>query len=281
MQNDYFLTIITDNHTKIEDIRKLSQEEVEKFKKASKILHKLYSKLYFYYMVDYGYNELIEYKNSLNSEITKEGLLFNEMFTFEYYRLLHNYLSSVNLFLNQYSANIKRDYDKSFSDEFDTLCKDLYAENISFRIIYHLRNELEHSKLPDFGIDMKRKNFYEFECVITIPRDFLLTIDKLKNDEELKKMEEEIDIIEQMRNMNSYLRILAKKIIEYELNNLWEYYEFLKSLLNEVKIQGKLLVSKNLYFSENGFQKSFKFIRKDLINLLDNMSLSNKSIFLE
>ncbi len=86
-------------------------------------------------------------------------------------------------------------------------------------------------------------------------------------------MEEEIDIIEQMRNMNSYLRILAKKIIEYELNNRWEYYEFLKSF--------KLLVSKNLYFSENGFQKSFKFIRKDLINLLDNMSLSNKSIFLE
>ena len=275
MNDDYFLTIISEDYTEINDIRKLSHEEIENFKIASKILHKLDSKLYFYYMVDYSYNELIQFKEDISSEIMEEGLLFNEMSTFEYYRLLHNYLSSVNLFLNQYSANIKRDYDKSFYDEFDTLRKDLYSENISYRIIYNLRNELEHSKLPDFELSMKRKNFYEFECVITVPRDFLLTLDKLKNDDELKKMDEEIDILEQMKNMNSYLRVLAKKIIEYELNNRWEYYEFLKSLSNEVKIPGKLVISKNKFIGEK-IQKNYKVLNENLIEFLDNiLNLNN------
>ena len=84
-------------------------------------------------------------------------------------------------------------------------------------------------------------------------------------------MDKEIDIFEHMTNMNSYLAILEKKIIEYELDNRWEYYDFIKSLINEVKVPGKLVISKHFNFNEKGFQQQYKFINKRLINFMDHI----------
>lgn len=76
---------------------------------------------------------------------------------FEFTKLLHNYLSSVNLFLNQYDTNVKRDYDEEFFKEYDELRKDMHAENLSYRLIYEFQNEIRHSKIPPITIKAKKR----------------------------------------------------------------------------------------------------------------------------
>ena len=121
MCDDYYLNVLQDkNNFKL--IRKLTDEEYERFNKASIFMQKLNTKLYFFRMVDYDYIELKNFEKSYNDNINYYliSVNINEVI-FSFFKLLNNYLSSVILFLNQYGANVKRDYEKDLVDEFNEL----------------------------------------------------------------------------------------------------------------------------------------------------------------
>lgn len=273
MCDDYYLNVLHEkNNFKL--IRKLTAEEYEKFNKASIFMQKLTTKLYFFRMVDYNYIELKNFEKLYNDNINYYPLSVNvNEIIFSFFKLLNNYLSSVTLFLNQYGANVKRDYQKELVDEFNELRNDLHYEHLSYRIIYELQNEVRHSKIPDFKIKAKRSGYLKpLEAKIYIKKDYL-NIGKLKNDPEFQELDELIDIYKHMENMNSYLLELASKILKYELDLHLDYYEFLKSLINEVDIEGEVCVMKYNEFSEVKIQPSITFIDKRLIELIDKIKM--------
>ena len=112
-------------------------------------MHKLNVKLSFFRIVDYNYNELKNFERKYNNQINNQSLSAHDenVVYFEFTRLLHNYLSSVNLFLNQYTANVKRDYESELFEEYHELRKDLHAKNLSYKLINIFQNENRHSKI--------------------------------------------------------------------------------------------------------------------------------------
>ena len=268
MTNKFYLQVL--NNHKFKLIRELSKEEYMKFNQASTFMSKLNTKLYFFRMVDYDFIELKNFEKEYNFQINIDPLVDSEAIIFEFFKLLHNYLSSINLFLNQYSANIKRDYDKELFDEFEELRRTLYDEHLSYKIIYELRNEVHHSQLPIVKFNAKRNDAGKLEAKIYIQKDFLKCT-KLKNDEDFLKLDDLIDIYEHMENMNSYLMILAKKILKYELDIHIEYYEFLKELIDEINIDGKICVLKFNKFTPIGFKPNIIFLNRKLICLIDKI----------
>lgn len=190
---------------------------------------------------------------------------------FEFTRLLHNYLSSVNLFLNQYGANVKRDYEKELFKEYDELRKELHAENLSYRIIYVFQNEIRHSKIPPISINAKRKGYLEpLEAKFYIQKDYL-NIKGLKRDSEFQDLDEMIDIYEHMENMNSYLFELAGIILRFELDLNIEYYDFLKGLVGEIDVEGRPCVINYKEFSEFKIKPSITFIDKRFSELIEKV----------
>jgi len=273
MGDDYYLNVLHEkNNFKL--IRKLTDEEYERFNKASIFMQKLNTKLYFFRMVDYDYIELKNFEKLYNDNINYYPLSvnFNDII-FSFFKLLNNYLSSVILFLNQYGANVKRDYEKELVDEFNELRNNLHYEHLSYRIIYELQNELRHSKIPDFTIKAKRSGYLKpLEAKFYIKKDYL-NFGKLKKDSEFQELDDLIDIYKHMENMNSYLLELANKILKYELDIHFDYYEFLKSLINEVDIEGEVCVIKYNEFNEVKIQPNITFIDKRFIELINKIKM--------
>lgn len=270
MNDNYLLQVLNDKNEFIH-IKELSQEEYLKFNQSSILMNKLNIKLFFFRMVDYDYRELKNFEKEYESQIKINPLAFdNDEVIFEFFKLLHNYLSSVNLFLNQYSANVKRDYNQDLFDEFEELRHRLYDEHLSYRIIYELRNKMHHSKLPGFKFDGIRNEFGVMEVKIYIKKDFLNST-KLKNDAEFLQLGDLIDIYNHMENMNSCLLSLAKKILKYELDNHIEYYDFLKELIEGIDVEGKICVFKFKEFNPNNFTPNITFLNQKLICLIDKI----------
>ena len=271
MSEDYYLCVLKDDNI-FEGIRKLTNDETETFFTATTFMHKLNTKLYFFRMVDYDFNELKKFEKEYNYKINYCPLSNDiNAVTFEFIRLLHNYLSSVNLFLNQYEANVKRDYEGELFDEFTELRNTLYAENLSYKIIYELQNEMRHSKIPSFTIKAKRKDFFEpLEAKFYIQKDYL-NFGKLKKDEQFKELDELIDINKHIENMNSYLFELAGKILKFELDKHIEYYDFLKCLIDEININGHPCVINQGEFKEFSFKPNINFIDEKFIKLIEDM----------
>lgn len=270
MEDNYFLQVLTDKN-EFKNIRELSQDEYSKFNQASIFMNKLNTKLFFFRMVDYDFRELKNFEKGYNAQIKINPLsVDSETLIFEFFRLLHNYLSSVNLFLNQYGANVKRDYNQDLFDEFEELRHRLYDENLSYRIIYELRNEMHHSKLPSFEFKGIRNEFGIMEAKIYIKKDFLNNT-KLKNDAEFSQLSNLIDIYNHMGNMNLCLLSLAKKILKYELDIHIEYYDFLKELIDGIDIEGEICVFKFKEFNPTNFTPSITFLNQKLICLIDKI----------
>jgi len=273
MSDDYYLNVLHEkNNFKL--IRKLTDEEYERFNKASIFMQKLNTKLYFFRMVDYDYIELKNFEKLYNTNINYYPLSVNvNEIIFSFFKLLNNYLSSVTLFLNQYGANVKRDYEKELVDEFNELRNNLHYEHLSYKIIYELQNEVRHSKIPDFTIKAKRSGYLKpLEAKFYIKKDYL-NFGKLKKDSEFQELDDLIDIYKHMENMNSYLLELASKILKYELDLHLDYYEFLKSLIDEVDIEGEVCVMKYNEFSEVKIQPNITFIDKRFIELIDKIKM--------
>lgn len=273
MCDDYYLNVLHEkNNFKL--IRKLTVEESEKFNKASIFIQKLNTKLYFFKMVDYDYIELKNFEKVYNDKINHYPLSVNiNEIIFSFFKLLNNYLSSITLFLNQYQANVKRDYNTELYEEFNELRNNLHHEHVSYRIIYELQNEVRHSKIPDFTINATRKGFLKpLEAKFYIKKDYL-NFGKLKNDEKFQELDDLIDIYEHMENMNSYLLKLASKILKFELDLHLDYYEFLKSLISEIDIEGEICVMKYNEFSEVKIQPNIIFIDKKFIELINKIKM--------
>ena len=273
MRDDYYLNVLQEkNNFKL--IRKLTDEEYERFNKASIFMQKLTTKLYFFIFVYYDYIELKNFEKSYNDNINYYPLSENvNEVIFSFFKLLNNYLSSVTLFLNQYGANVKRDYEKELVVEFNELRNNLHYEHLSYRIIYELQNEVRHSKIPDFTIKAKRSGYLKpLEAKFYIKKDYL-NFGKLKNDVEFQELDDLIDIYKHMENMNSYLLELASKILKYELDLHLDYYEFLKSLINEVDIEGEVCIMNYNEFTEVQIQPNITFIDKRFIELIDKIKM--------
>lgn len=272
MCENYYLNVLQENNN-FKLIRKLENDEKETFFKASTYMQKLNTKLYFFRIVDYNYAELKRFEKEYNNQINTMSLyaVDENAVMFEFTRLLHNYLSSVKLFLNQYDANVKRDYKKELFEEYNEHRKDLHAENLSYRIIYEFQNEIRHSKIPSITIKAKRKAYLApLEAKFYIQKDYL-NIKGLKKDEEFQNMDEAIDIYEHMENMNSYLFELAGTILKFELDLHIEYYDFLKKLVGEIDVEGRPCVMNYKEFSEFKVKPSITFIDKRFIELIDKI----------
>lgn len=281
MSNDYFLYILQDKSNFIK-IRKITDNEHEIFKKASIFLNKLNTKLYFFRFVDYDYNELKNYKNAYNEDINNyPASIDNNTLLFEFFKLLHNYLSSTNLFLNQYSANVKRDYETELFDEFEELRRTLFDEHLSYKIIYELRNELHHSTLPGITINAQRESpTHPLEAKFYIQKNYL-KVGKLKNDPKFQQLNDLIDIYEHMENMNSYLMILVKKILKYELDIHLDYYEFLKGLIDEIDIEGKPCIIRFKEYTSEGIKPNIVFLDTQLIELINKIKIFKEELIIE
>lgn len=272
MCEEYYLNVLQENNY-FKLIRKLTSDETETFFKASSYMQKLNTKLYFFRIVDYNYNELKKFEKEYNTLINNQPLsvLDENAIFFEFTRLLHNYLSSVNLFLNQYDTNVKRDYENEFFKEYDEHRKDLHAENLSYRLIYEFQNEIRHTKIPPITIKAKRKGYLEpLEAKFYIQKDYL-NIKGLKKDDEFQKLDELIDIYEHMENMNSYLFELASIILKFELDLHIEYYDFIKRLIGKIDVEGRPCIMNYNEFNEFKIKPSITFIDKRFIELIDKI----------
>ena len=271
MCEDHYLNVLQENNT-FKLIRKLTTDEKEMFFKAKTFMHKLNVKLFFFRIVDHDYSELKKFEEEYNEKINCYSFytIDENSVLFEFTRLLHNYLSTVNLFLNQYQANVKRDYEKEFFKEYNELRKNLYSENLSYRIIYELQNEVRHSKIPSIKIKAKRKHFMDtLEAKFYIEKDYL-NINRLKKDREFQELEE-IDIYEHVENMNSYLFEMASIILKFELDLHSEYYDFLNRLVGEINVDGRPCVMNYNVFNEHTIKPSISFIDKRFIELIDKV----------
>lgn len=271
MCESYYLNVLHENNN-FKLIRELTNDEKETFFKAQTLMHKLNVKLTFFRIIDHDYNELKNFEKKYNKQINYFPVSIDGNYLlFEFTRLIHNYLSSVNLFLNQYDANVKRDYEKEFFEEYNELKKDLHAENLSYRIIYEFQNEIRHSRIPSLTIESERKGFLEpLEAKFYIQKDYL-NINKLKKDEEFQNLGDLIDIYEHMENMNSYLFELANTILKFELDLHIEYYDFLKELVGEIDVDGRPCVMNYKEFDENSIKPSISFIDKRFIELIEKV----------
>lgn len=121
-------------------------------------------------------------------------------------------------------------------------------------------------KLPDLNIKfIKDKNNY-FKMKIYIKKDFLLTINKLKEDDELKQLEENIDLFEHASNMNGYLIDLAKSVFLNELDEIIDHYYFLKNELNNIAIEGHPFIEKSF----NNGNPEFTFFNIDFMKFIED-----------
>lgn len=247
-------------------IRDLSNDEYNKYKKASNALYRVDRKLMFLKMVYWNYNDLKQCEIDYNKHIQTNSFYFGDEHLFNILRYVHNYLSSVNMFVKQYEANVKRETPESF-DEFDEHRKDLHFENVSYRIIWELRNELQHSKMPDINIKFVRNSNNYFEMKIYIKKGYLLSIDKLKNDNDVKQLDDDVDLFKHSNNMNKCLNELARDVFLNELKEIYDDYLFLKNLVNEIYIDGDPCVEK----SYNGIKPEYTMINMKLLEFIEKL----------
>jgi hypothetical protein len=247
-------------------IRELNIDEYNRCKKACNTLYKVDRKLMFLRMVYWNFNDLKKCEIDYNEHIQSNSFYFDDDYLFNIIRHVHNYLSSVNMFVKQYEANVKRGTPKYF-DEFDEHRKDLHFKNVSYRIIWELRNELQHSKMPDINIKFVKNSKNYFEMKIYIKKDYLLSIDKLKRDNEVKHLDNNVDLFKHSNNMNKCLNELARDVFLNELKEIMEDYVFLKNLVNEIHIDGEPCIEK----SYNGIKPEYTMINIRLIDFIENL----------
>ena len=123
-------------------IKDLTIGEYDKFKKSINSLYRLDKKLMFLKIVYWNYNDLKQTEISYNENIKYNSFHLGDEQLFNVLRYIHNYLSSTNMFIQQYGANVKRENPKLF-DEFNEHRKDLYHKNLSY---VHMPSPLNHHR---------------------------------------------------------------------------------------------------------------------------------------
>lgn len=233
----YLATIEKSNsQIKINKIREISEDEYNQFKETNYKLHQFNKKIALLSIVYSNSSDINNYSNYLNNIINENPIFITinkEQTIFIFLKHFTNYLSSVTMFLNQIQY-----YSKEKTEIIDKKRNNLHSNSVAYKIIYELRNEIQHKKFPKIKINFEKDNSQKFQIRIYLDKNYILSIKKLKKYKDIHELNNKIDLIKLIKEMNKCLNDLTKFILESEINEIEKYYNFMNKLKNEVQIRG-------------------------------------------
>jgi hypothetical protein len=238
-----------DNYPRISAVRSLSTEESTRYEDAVRYLHEFYASRELLPVVTAAEADLHETVQKILTNNPKHELSPRQRATLtrDVNRALFHYLASVRLYLDHTQTRLSRRYGdtsepyiafkRSTGREYDSL--------VAYRVLYHLRNFIQHCGMPIHGIGVSRRLDPETEEVIHYVRiacsvDSLLTRfsgwGKVRAD--LQASGELLEPHTLVPAMTSALIRVDKTVFSAEQHHLIGAAASITNLLNEVRAPG-------------------------------------------
>jgi hypothetical protein len=228
-------------------VKKLSNEENERYKKAAKRIYSINEDLSLLEAVRVNhkaYLDLLKHYVTIHMSTQDiDGVEIDQMVGNINLHLL-NYLSIVKTFLAHSEFKLKRLYGKNSQRylNFDNATSNAFDNCFSYRFLYHLRNYVQHCGMPIAGFDGLRfghrdklNKTVQVSLVAYCDRDELLDKygkkwhKKLLN--EIPYLQPRIDITPHINNMMKCIKKLSTIVIKDDLPELIKNAEFLEELI--------------------------------------------------
>lgn len=205
-----------DSKKKITLLRPVKDDEYADFTYLSQKYGNYIMEVKYYEIFDKPYKEFI---NFLKDFIDKSSKL--EIFDINRYTM--NYLFGIRTFLDHWETHIKRNYrsNKQYIDVYKEAISYEYDNHMAYRLVYRLRNYVQHCEMPISSVTEKLNTNNEKEIIVYVNRDRLLSNYKKWKPEEveyLKSLEEEFEITPLFDEMNDCLFRIHDKLINFNID---------------------------------------------------------------
>ena len=258
-----------DNIIQIEEIRKLSETEYQKFLESLKDLYKIDDEIALFHMIYINYIDFYEYMKYITSNFHE--IQYTETKIKNYINnlncKLNNFLSAFRLYVDHFDRKITDEYGKD-SEEYKLFQNEisrLFDNYFPYRFFYHLRNYIQHRNVAISILEIYEDS-EKIELKIALNRDELLSDYKWHSlvKKDLIKQDEDIEIFSLMSELIKNLKDLTKILIRDELKKLNESVEFIESLIYEIDENNSPLIFD--YSRDNIVYSDFPI---DLLNFIE------------
>jgi len=248
-------------------LREVNDEEYRYFASLSSKFGQFLMEMDFYKVLDHAYKDLIRFLNEL----------LERKSSFEKYdvnRYAMNYLFSIRTFLDHWETRIKRKYrsNQQYLDLFKKVTSQEYDNHMAYRIVYRLRNYVQHCEMPISNVIERFNDNNEKEIIVCVNRDRLLSNFKEWKPEEveyLKVLEQNIEILPLFEEMNACLFRIHQELINFNFdkNSIMDCVSVLKLRRQFKEYEGSLAV---VEYSDEGIRKEGEIFTKDRTTLKIN-----------
>jgi hypothetical protein len=194
---------------KIRKARSISQQERDECHRSIGILNRFLDHQELITIFDDNYNEIISLSHDFLQRYKNSASDCHYLFAYgkrEFNRRLANFLSSAITFLDHTRHSLVGKYGKDSCEvkTFEKSCHEHYDGSLAYRLMYGLRNYIQHSGMPPWHIYVLEQNSNGpnrdgMLLSVKFDRDELLYRgDKLKRElrEEIAKLSSQVDVIE-------------------------------------------------------------------------------------
>lgn len=261
---------ITDNEKKLEYERNFEDGELDLIDECNRILGDFNSFCDYYAMLDSSLKDLKKFiervedlENKLGSPIEIKKIIV------EINKWVINFVGMFKNYLDYYEVQVKQVYgdDSKELEEFKNKCSKFYDKYFEYRFLYNLRHFSVHYKLPitkiTQNIEDKRRIFY-------IDKDQLKAWNGWKSTikQDIRKLEQDIDIKQFILKVEKILRELNKDISYYNTSEV----------LGAIRIMKKYVKNKETPYIVKENKTNDGNVRFEIKNMIDDYILANKNI---
>ncbi len=233
--------LIEPNHHQFENIRELSEFDLEQIETATTLLGAFNASFSLFEICQENYQSVEEFYRQL---CTIKGLNLEKghRLLVKCNTLVINYLSAFRTFIDHQERALKKISNEQLDlySEFKKQTALHFDQNLSYRFLWYLRNYVQHCGLPLGGVEIKPAENEEGSDIsnssIYLNRDTLLHDfgDWKGVRKELQNFPEEIDVIPHIRSLQESLNNITSFMAYSHLERLGEHWNYLVGIVNEV-----------------------------------------------
>jgi len=186
-------------------------------------------------------------------------------------RYIMNYLFSIRTFLDHWETRIKRKYNNNqeYIDLLKSATSHEYNNHMTYRIVYRLRNYVQHCEMPIAKVTRKLNENDEKELNVYLSRDRILSnFNEWKTEEiaYLKSLDEEFEILPYLKEMNTCLYNIHNKLLNFNVNEdfMLDCIKVLKLRKQFKEYEGTFTIAE---YSEESFKKRDRIFTGNTTNI--------------
>ncbi|EHQ89867.1 hypothetical protein [Desulfosporosinus youngiae] len=205
-----------DSNKNITLLREVREDEYSNFASITRKFNDFLMEVDYYKVFDKPYKELINFLQKYLQKRSNFQLMDINRYTM-------NYLYGIRTFLDHWEARIKRKYrgNQQYLELFNKAKSQEYDNHMAYRIVYRLRNYVQHCEMPISNVTERLITDNKEEILVYVNRDRLLSNFKEWKPEEvayLNLQEQQFEIMPLFIEMNNCLVRIQEQLINFNIN---------------------------------------------------------------